>query len=55
MTYLDQIEELTHKLNMYESKIKSFETAKDEAGVKVCSVFIVTLKCDDLFSLSTVS
>lgn len=42
-TYLDQIEELTHKLSQAESRIKQFETARLQEGAKVriyfCSSF----------------
>ncbi|XP_025091314.1 CAP-Gly domain-containing linker protein 1-like isoform X4 [Pomacea canaliculata] len=34
-TYLDQIEELTHKLSQAESRIKQFETARLQEGAKV--------------------
>ena len=36
VAYLDQIEELTHKLHMTESKIKAFEESKASEGQKVC-------------------
>lgn len=35
MSYLDQIEELTHKLSQAESKVKSFESSRLEEGAKV--------------------
>ena len=35
IAYLDQIEELTHKLTMAESKINHFEQERAEKGVKV--------------------
>lgn len=34
-TYLDQIEELTHKLCQAENRIKQFETSRLEDGAKV--------------------
>uniref|UniRef100_K1QD45 CAP-Gly domain-containing linker protein 1 n=1 Tax=Magallana gigas TaxID=29159 RepID=K1QD45_MAGGI len=34
MSYLDQIEELTHKLSQAESKVKSFESSRLEEGAK---------------------
>ena len=34
-TYLDQIEELTHKLSQAENRIKQFETSRLEDGAKV--------------------
>ena len=35
VAYLDQIEELTHKLTMAESKISQYEKDSAEKGVKV--------------------
>ena len=53
VAYLDQIEELTHKLTMAESKINQFEQESAEKGVKVrnCSsnYFIIQYR---KFSLS---
>ena len=34
-TYLDEIEELTHKLSQAENRIKQFETSRLEDGAKV--------------------
>lgn len=40
MSYLDQIEELTHKLSQAESKVKSFESSRLEEGAKASQVSI---------------
>nr|XP_022340685.1 CAP-Gly domain-containing linker protein 1-like isoform X8 [Crassostrea virginica] len=40
MSYLDQIEELTHKLSQAESKVKNFESSRLEEGAKASQVSI---------------
>ena len=35
INYLDQIEEITHKLSQAETKIKSYESNRLEEGAKV--------------------
>ena len=43
MSYLDQIEELTHKLSQAESKVKNFESSRLEEGAKVTSLVFCCL------------
>jgi hypothetical protein len=43
INYLDQIEEITHKLSQAETKIKSYESNRLEEGAKVRSFLPYTL------------
>ena len=42
VAYLDQIEEITHKLSQAENKIKSYESNRLEEGAKVKITQVVT-------------
>ena len=35
-SYLDQVEELTHKLSQAETKVQTYEASRLEEGAKVC-------------------
>ena len=39
--YLDQIEELTHKLSQAENKVKSYDSSRLEEGAKVQTIQLI--------------